>query len=321
MKAIGIYALVGIATILLVLFTSNQRQDALEHTLELQSEQLEVRRDENYQLNIIATEQSDALVQKDSIIKKQENAITKYIARLQESRKTITKKDKEIKATRDKMQKQAEVIKQVEIKKTGEPQKKEKAVREEKTSEQQDESEPEKGEAVEVQEPEKEPEKQEEAKEEPKPEPKPEPVEEPKVEEKPEPKPVEPPEEPKVEEPEKEEEPPVATKPVEPKGNTFTVEATAYIAFCDTGCTGVTATGYDVKNTILYEGIRIIAVDPNVIPLHTIVTVTLPNGNSFPAIALDTGGAIQGNRVDLLVATHEEAIAFGRQALQITLPN
>src|SRR5690606_1324618 len=44
-------------------------------------------------------------------------------------------------------------------------------------------------------------------------------------------------------------------------------EATFYTAFCPTGCTGITATGIDVRNTIYYEGKRIIAVDPKVIPL------------------------------------------------------
>src|SRR5690554_3211015 len=45
-----------------------------------------------------------------------------------------------------------------------------------------------------------------------------------------------------------------------------TFEATAYVALCDSGCTGITATGYDVRNTIYSpKGHRVIAVDPSVV--------------------------------------------------------
>lgn len=96
-------------------------------------------------------------------------------------------------------------------------------------------------------------------------------------------------------------------------------EATAYTAFCSTGCTGVTATGLNVANTIYApSGRRIVAVDPVVVPLGSVVLVTLANGQSFEAQAEDTGGAIKGNRIDILVATHAEAVNFGRQAVKIT---
>lgn len=99
-------------------------------------------------------------------------------------------------------------------------------------------------------------------------------------------------------------------------GQTF--EATAYVALCDSGCSGITASGYDVRNTIWYEGMRVIAVDTAVIPLYSIVRVTV-GGASFTAIALDTGGAIVGNRIDILVASEGEAWAFGRQAVEVTI--
>lgn len=51
---------------------------------------------------------------------------------------------------------------------------------------------------------------------------------------------------------------------------------------------------------------RTIAVDPRVIPLGTHVII---NGQEY--IAEDTGGAIKGNRIDLCVATHSEALAKG----------
>jgi len=97
----------------------------------------------------------------------------------------------------------------------------------------------------------------------------------------------------------------VDVPPVE-KEEWITVEATAYTAFCNSGCIGITRTGYDVSNTIYYEGMRIIAVDPEVIPLHSIVEVKTEN-ETFTAIALDTGGLIKGNIIDILMTTTNEA--------------
>lgn len=55
------------------------------------------------------------------------------------------------------------------------------------------------------------------------------------------------------------------------------------------------------------------AVDTNIIPLYSIVEIE----GIGKAIALDSGGAIKGNKIDLLVATHEEAIQFGRKNLNM----
>src|SRR5690625_4123895 len=100
-------------------------------------------------------------------------------------------------------------------------------------------------------------------------------------------------------------------------GKTF--EATFYTAFCPTGCTGITATGIDVRNTIYHEGKRIIAVDPSVIPLGSHVKVTLEDGTSFEATAQDVGGAIKGNRIDILVASRDEAYRLGRQTVKVEI--
>lgn len=104
----------------------------------------------------------------------------------------------------------------------------------------------------------------------------------------------------------------------EGRGRTIDVEMTAYVAMCKEGCTGITATGVDVRNTTTYNGHRIIATDPSVIPLHSIVEVNL-NGSTFTAISLDTGGAINGNIVDFLVGNEAEALKFGRQKAKITI--
>lgn len=105
----------------------------------------------------------------------------------------------------------------------------------------------------------------------------------------------------------------------QPSYTELTVEATAYVSFCDTGCSGITATGYDVRNTITTpEGYGIIAVDPAVIPLGSLVEI---EGKKYKA--LDTGGAIKGNRIDILMGITDtsKAIQFGRQKINIKIYN
>lgn len=96
--------------------------------------------------------------------------------------------------------------------------------------------------------------------------------------------------------------------------------ATFYTAYCPTGCTGVTASGYDVSNTIYSpEGYRIIAADTGVLPMDSIVDITLENGDSFRAKVMDRGGDIKGNRLDILVASRDEAYALGRQNAKVSV--
>ena len=63
---------------------------------------------------------------------------------------------------------------------------------------------------------------------------------------------------------------------------------------------GTTATGTAPKAG------RTIAVDPDRIPLGSVVKI---DGQEY--VAEDTGGAIKGNRVDIFVADHGEAMAKG----------
>ncbi|OEU38853.1 aspartate protease [Lactococcus cremoris subsp. cremoris IBB477] len=87
-------------------------------------------------------------------------------------------------------------------------------------------------------------------------------------------------------------------------GRTLNVEATAY------ALNGITATGIDLsKNPIC------IAVDPSVIPLNSFVEVP---GYGI-AIAGDTGGAIVGNIIDVHFPSNDQAIAWGRKNIQITV--
>ena len=54
-----------------------------------------------------------------------------------------------------------------------------------------------------------------------------------------------------------------------------------------------------------------VAVDPSVIPLGSDVVIQFENGETLMCRADDTGGAVKGNKIDLCVATHEEALAAG----------
>ncbi|GAE27844.1 cell wall-binding protein [Halalkalibacter wakoensis JCM 9140] len=94
-------------------------------------------------------------------------------------------------------------------------------------------------------------------------------------------------------------------------GRTLRVTATAYTAGCS-GCSGITATGINLNNN---RNMKVIAVDPNVIPLGTRVHVE-GYGN---AIAGDTGGAINGNKIDVHVPTRSEALAWGNRTVTVTI--
>jgi 3D (Asp-Asp-Asp) domain-containing protein len=98
---------------------------------------------------------------------------------------------------------------------------------------------------------------------------------------------------------------------------TFT--ATAYTADCREGCTGITATGLDVRNRTHVDGARVIATDPAVIPLGTTVELRFDDGSTERAIAVDTGGAIDGEIIDYLVSDYDTAIQFGRRTVDVRI--
>jgi len=60
---------------------------------------------------------------------------------------------------------------------------------------------------------------------------------------------------------------------------------------------------------------RIIAVDPKVIPLHSKVYI---EGLGY-YYAEDVGGAIKGNRIDVLYSTHQEALEFGVKEMKVII--
>jgi 3D (Asp-Asp-Asp) domain-containing protein len=93
---------------------------------------------------------------------------------------------------------------------------------------------------------------------------------------------------------------------------TFTV--TAYCGCSE--CCGAYAEGRgDVVTGAIGEPLSAnysIAVDPNVIALGSTVTI---NGQEYKA--QDTGGAIQGNRIDMYFDNHAEAVEFGVQYMEV----
>ncbi|MDC3418117.1 LysM peptidoglycan-binding and 3D domain-containing protein [Aquibacillus salsiterrae] len=93
----------------------------------------------------------------------------------------------------------------------------------------------------------------------------------------------------------------------------LTVKATAYTAYCD-GCSGITYTGIDLTKD---RDKKVIAVDPDVIPLGSEVYVE----GYGRAIAADVGSAIKGNRIDVHVPTKTVAFDWGVRTVEVTILN
>lgn len=92
---------------------------------------------------------------------------------------------------------------------------------------------------------------------------------------------------------------------------TLTVVASAFTSECK-GCSGKTASGIDLKKN---PDIKLIAVDPKMIPLGTKVWV---EGYGI-AIAGDTGGSIKGGKIDIFVKTKKIAYNWGRKKVEIKI--
>ncbi|WP_277586256.1 3D domain-containing protein [Psychrobacillus antarcticus] len=89
------------------------------------------------------------------------------------------------------------------------------------------------------------------------------------------------------------------------------VSASAYTANCN-GCSGITSTGINLKRN---PDVKVIAVDPKVIPLGTKVHV---EGYGY-AVAGDIGNAIKGNKIDVFFAAKSEAYKWGRKSVTIKI--
>lgn len=83
-------------------------------------------------------------------------------------------------------------------------------------------------------------------------------------------------------------------------------------AYCPcTSCCGAYASGITATGTTATAG-RTIAVDPSVIPLGSKVVI---DGHTY--VAEDTGGGIKGNKIDIFMDSHREALNFGVKWLDV----
>ena len=77
----------------------------------------------------------------------------------------------------------------------------------------------------------------------------------------------------------------------------------------------VTRTGYDISNTITYNGMGIVAADTSVIPLNSIIDIE----GLGRYIVLDTGSAINGNKLDVLMGSTTQSENWGRRTVNVTI--
>lgn len=94
-------------------------------------------------------------------------------------------------------------------------------------------------------------------------------------------------------------------------GRKMTMEATAY------STAQPSLSRYTANGTDLLANPRVVAVDPKVIPLGTMVTIE--GYGSY--VAADTGGNIKGNRIDIHFTTIQECQDFGRRSVNLTVHN
>ncbi|WP_423188471.1 3D domain-containing protein [Alkalibacterium sp. f15] len=104
---------------------------------------------------------------------------------------------------------------------------------------------------------------------------------------------------------------PAESKPAKTSGRTLKVQATGY-STQQPGLSTHTFMGIDLR-----KNPRVIAVDPSVIPLGSMVEVE----GMGVYIAGDTGGAINGNIIDIHFKTVAEALQWGRRQVTIRVLN
>ncbi|MEM9372513.1 MAG: 3D domain-containing protein [Planctomycetota bacterium] len=105
-------------------------------------------------------------------------------------------------------------------------------------------------------------------------------------------------------------------RPVRP-ARVLVMKVTGYSP--DSRSCGIYADGQTATlHSVWTNGMNLVAADPKVLPYGSMITV--PGYASEQIVpVLDCGGAIKGNRLDLLFPTHRRALVWGVQTLRVTL--
>lgn len=103
----------------------------------------------------------------------------------------------------------------------------------------------------------------------------------------------------------------VTTKKSQKAVKVITVSASAYTVNC-AGCSGKTYTGLNLKKN---PNLKVISVDPKVIPLGSKVYV---EGYGY-AVAADKGSAIKGKEIDVFMPSYKKAIQWGRKTVKVKI--
>ena len=103
--------------------------------------------------------------------------------------------------------------------------------------------------------------------------------------------------------------------PAPPQPRIIRMEVTAYCPCsrcCGPNAAGITASGEHVSAN---DG-RFVAADTS-LPFGT--RIIIPGYADAPVPVLDRGGAIRGNRLDVYFDSHEAALEWGRQTLDVAI--
>lgn len=106
----------------------------------------------------------------------------------------------------------------------------------------------------------------------------------------------------------------------EPKDNVLENVKLTHYCICEKCCGktpdhpayGITASGREAEPYVS------VAVDPKLIPLGSTVWIEYADGKVIECRADDTGGAINGSRIDLCVSSHKEAWNLGVEYVTVT---
>ncbi len=100
---------------------------------------------------------------------------------------------------------------------------------------------------------------------------------------------------------------------------TMLMEVTAYCPCpkcCGPDAQGITASG----KLVSYNDGKFVAADTRLLPFGT--KLQIPGyGEAQSVEVIDRGGAIKGQKLDVFFPTHEEALKWGRQTLEVAIEN